>query len=203
MNGTPRLRSSFPMTPTRSPQNDGTPIRARGPLPAAHTTVVPRAKPLIPTDILDAPTQRLYVAAVYGMLIAWRLYDFSGLMEDETESFWLFVKWVGIDSIFLYGLPGFRIPWLEWEFFTISILFAVHALFNAMLMFRIPVCTICFKIEYLTLMFLQIPIGAWIVAFTKVLFDSELSVSDTWVKPSSILQNSSFDNGAANYQHPP
>jgi len=195
MNATPRLRSSFPMTPTQSPQNDGTPIRTRGPLPATHTTMVPRAQPLIPTDILDAPTQRLYVAAVYGILIAWRLYDFSGLVEDETESFWLFLKWVAIDSVFLYGLPGLRIPWLEWEFLTISILFAIHAFLNGMLMFRIPVCLYPSTSEELALISVQIPVGAWAVAFTKVLFDSELSISDTWVKPSSILHNSSLIMG--------
>lgn len=116
--------------------------------------MIPRAKPLIPTDILDAPTQRLYVLAAYGILLAWRLYDFSRLVEDETESFWLFLKWVAIDSVFLYGLPGLRIPWLEWEFFTISVLFSIHALLNGMLMFRIPVRILPFYIKNSALTFL-------------------------------------------------
>lgn len=144
MSATPLMRSAFPQTSnTRSPFNDdGTPIRTRGPLPAHQSTQIPRTNPLISTDIMDAPTQRLYVVAVYGLLLAWRFYDFSRLVEDETESFWFFLKWVGIDSVFLYGLPSLRIPWLEWEFVTITTLFALHSFLNAMLMFRIPVSLI-------------------------------------------------------------
>lgn len=61
-------------------------------------------------------------------------------MEDEADSLWLFIKWVGMDAaVFLYGLPALRIPWLEWSNPATMAIFLLHAVFNGMLMFRIPV----------------------------------------------------------------
>lgn len=60
-------------------------------------------------------------------------------MEDDTESFWLFIKWVAIDIVFMFGLPELRIPWLEWSSTAITVPFLLHAVLNGMLMFRIPV----------------------------------------------------------------
>ena len=39
---------------------------------------------------------------------------------------------------------------------------------------------------------MQIPIGAWLVAFTKVVYDRELAISEKSVKPASILHNTSL-----------
>lgn len=149
MNGTPRLRSSFPTTPEtsrRTPNGDaGTPTgeRRRAPLPKVPQPVAtPQSQPLVPVAVVDAPSQRFYVLMVYTGLLLWRLYDWGKLVEDEADSFWLFIKWVAIDGIFLYGLPGLRIPWLEWSNPVITGIFLTHAVFNGMLMFRIPVCKI-------------------------------------------------------------
>ena len=38
----------------------------------------------------------------------------------------------------------------------------------------------------------QIPIEAWLVAFTKIIYDRELAVSERSVKPASILHNASL-----------
>ncbi len=38
----------------------------------------------------------------------------------------------------------------------------------------------------------QIPLTTWFLAFTKVLYDRELAVSERSVKPASILHNSSL-----------
>lgn len=38
----------------------------------------------------------------------------------------------------------------------------------------------------------QIPIGAWLVAFTKIVYDRELAISEKSVKPASILHNASL-----------
>lgn len=151
MNGTPRLRSSYPSTPDsqKHPASKETafgeggsrillptiPRSATGASPAPTTT----AQPLIPLTVLDAPSQRLYICALYIALLAWRLYDWSNLVEDEADSFWLFIKWVALDGVFLYGLPELRIPWLEWSNTVTTGIFLVHAVVNGMLMFRIPV----------------------------------------------------------------
>lgn len=148
MNGTPRLRSAFPTTPqttggNRAAQNG---VRSPGaktgaPLPSISSLTPSKdpSAPVIPVETIDAATQRLYAAAIYAALWAWRWHDFWHLMQDDTESLWQFMKWVAIDASFLYGLPQFRIPWLEWSPTVITVLFMAHAVVDGMLMFRIGV----------------------------------------------------------------
>lgn len=145
MNGTPRLRSAFPQSPQtqgrdrrrqtespaiKSPQNVSV---TTGPRPAQ-----PGQGPLIPTDVIDAPSQRFYVAALYIALGAWRIYDSMGA-ANELDSTWLFLKWNFIDGVFLFGIQTLRVPWLEWTFPTFLAIFLLHAATNVFLMFRIPV----------------------------------------------------------------
>ena len=148
MNGTPRLRSAFPSTPQSSKKYAGssndfvTGASGGAPSPSVmgtQSTQKSSNEPLIPLHLLDGPTQRLYISSFYLALTVWRLYDYFGLVSDHTDSLWLFMKWVAIDSVFLYGLPGLRIPWLEWSSFTMTVLFLVHAVLNGLLMFRISV----------------------------------------------------------------
>lgn len=147
MNGTPRLRSAFPSTPSSTLSSR---LKARedhassGPPPHSASSPKPTAingalPPLVPTSIVDAPTQRLYITLFYLGLTIWRLYDFSGLVEVETDSLWLFMKWVAVDSAFFYGLPALRVPWMQWSSSTTTILFLTHGALNAILMFRISV----------------------------------------------------------------
>lgn len=148
--GTPRLRSAFPQTPqtneeTRKPY--ATPLRH----PRPHNVGEPRtpsgalqnaqnpSSPRIPVQMLDAPSQRLYVAAFYVFLNAWRIYE-SWSASDDLDSTWLFLKWVSIDGVFLFCLQASRIPWLEWTFATTLAVFLFHVVGNVFLMFRIPVC---------------------------------------------------------------
>jgi nucleoporin POM152 len=157
MNGTPRLRSAFPNTPGSGQRgrNAGTAgnspsggrnggVQRSSPLPnapqARSTASAPTRAPVIPTTLVDAPTQRLYTAGVYGLLIMWRFYDWWTLVEAETTSLPLFGKWFLIDIIFLYGVPMLRIPWLEWSDSTAVAACLAHQVLNWMLMFRIPVC---------------------------------------------------------------
>jgi nucleoporin POM152 len=150
MNGTPRLGSSYPSTPDsvkNNPTSTGTPtsgtaLSTKALSSAPQTTMSQRVTnaPLIPLNLVDAPSQRLYVFAIYVALLGWRLYDWGKLVEDEADSLWLFIKWVATDAVvFLYGLPALRIPWLEWSNPAIMCVFLVHAVLNGMLMFRIPV----------------------------------------------------------------
>lgn len=142
MNGTPRLRSAYPGTPqsrSKSGAHNASPPGIRvGAMPLASQGNDSNA-PIIPFDVVDAPSQRLYIAAFYVGLTAWRLYDYCGLVSDQTDSLWLFMKWVAIDGVFLYGLPGLKVPWLEWPSSTMTMLFLLHAMLNGMLMFRISV----------------------------------------------------------------
>lgn len=89
--------------------------------------------------MLDAPTQRFYAVGVYAALMAWKLYEWVALMENENDGAWLFLKWVFIEFAFFFGLPELRIPWLELTQVTSIILFCCHAAFDFVLMFNIGV----------------------------------------------------------------
>ncbi|KAK4161665.1 hypothetical protein QBC43DRAFT_268254 [Cladorrhinum sp. PSN259] len=157
-----------PTKPTSSlpvaPQQGGTPPTA--------------GAPVIPLHILDAPTQRLYAFAVYLALFAWKLYDWAGVVEENQESFWLWLKWIFIDVAFLYGLPELRIPWLELSQAFVTIAFILHAIFDWMLMFNIG-----------------LPWQGMILGFVKVFYDREVAISEHNVKLSSILHNHSLIMG--------
>ena len=145
MNGTPRLRSAYPSTPVSGQKQYAHgatfpgPSGPRSPLPPATSQNANAPTPMIPFTVVDAPSQRLYVVLFYTALTIWRLYDYFGLVTDETESLWMFMKWLAIDSVFLYGLPELQIPWLQWSSSMTAMLVILHTLLNTLLMFRIPV----------------------------------------------------------------
>ncbi len=216
MNATPRVRSgAFPQspatvragrgappTPSPSPPAEARDRAYAGPRPlfasarpprsaipgidgvsrsAAATAAAPppaRPGPLISVDLLDAPTQRLYVLAIYAVLLSWKIYDWVQLIEDNAESFWIFAKWIGIDFAFLFGLPELRIPWLELSQPAAIVFFLGHVAMNYMLMFNVG-----------------LPLHAWVLAIAKVFYDRELSISEHYVKTSSILHNASLISG--------
>lgn len=149
MNGTPRLRSSYPSTPgsgqrnqqpRNSPQNAS---NATAPLPnvpgGVSATSSSDPSPRIPVNLIDAPSQRFYVLSVYTLLVVWCLYDWWRLVEEDTQSIGLFMKWICIFATFSYGVPQLRIPWLEWSTQASNFTFIAHAVISFMLMFRIPV----------------------------------------------------------------
>lgn len=197
MSETPRLRSAFPSTPQTNPRlrpfgadpkwppsfspqtsfpNQRLPPVNRGG-GGANPSKPPAGDNIIPSGLIDAPTQRLYVAAFYIALTAWRIYDYWHI-SNELDSTWLFLKWLGIDIAFFATLPALRIPWLEWSFATVIAVWLVHAVANAFLMFQIP-----------------IPLAAFASAIFKRLYDRELAIDEHRVKPGDIIQQSSIIRG--------
>ncbi|CAR23442.1 Pom152p [Lachancea thermotolerans CBS 6340] len=79
--------------------------------------------PLISTEVLDIPSQRALVVAVFAIIQAYKLYDLillkSGLPVAGvllTSSRFNFIsKYLVIDSLFLYFLPGLKIPKLTFR----------------------------------------------------------------------------------------
>jgi len=150
MSSTPRMRSSFPTTPMSG--NRGSP---GGAVPGTNfgsprlpdvSKLAPDLSrkpddngPRIPFDTIDAPAQRAYVVGLYAVLWFWRLYDYYTLTLGESEPFWLWLKWVAIDGVFLFSLPGFKIPWLDWSLGTILALFFAHVVLDSIMMFRVNV----------------------------------------------------------------
>ena len=145
MNGTPRLRSAYPSTPDSTQKRYGQKIPSVGqgnPHLSLRSPASPPdhgLAPMIPFTVIDAPSQRLYASLFYACLTIWRLSDFFGLVHNDTESLSLFLRWILIDSVFLYGLPVLQIPWLQFSSLTTTFLVVLHILFSAFLMFRIPV----------------------------------------------------------------
>lgn len=115
------------------------------------------------------------MVSFYIGLWAWRLYDFYNLVVDDTESLWLFMKWLTIDGIFLFGLPALRIPWLEWGSAVMAVLFMMHALLDGMLMFKIG-----------------IPVTSWFIALTKLIYNYETAISERKVKADDLIHNASL-----------
>ncbi|KAI9652449.1 MAG: hypothetical protein M1831_006792 [Alyxoria varia] len=192
MNGTPRLRSAYPATTStirnrRSPLQNGTPPSGstassssfqRQKLPDMRDLNPPEPEvdeSSFPYFSIDAPTQRKWAFIGYIILFFWRLYDFYHLTIDETESFWLFIKWVAFDGVFLYTIPVLRIPWLEWSSTMTTGLYFAHVLFDWALMFRI-----------------HVSVSGAFIALLQVLWHKELAISEYSVKPANILNNPSL-----------
>jgi hypothetical protein len=154
---------AFPQTPVAarrgparpSDSTTSTTIKRTSPLPLAPQAgrQATNISPVIPLHILDAPTQRFYAFAFYLALTAWKLYDWTQVLEEDTESFLLFLKWIAIDCVFLFGLPELRIPWLELSQPFVMVAFAIHAMFDWILMFNIGVCLSWFWAQGFCLLF--------------------------------------------------
>jgi len=186
MSETPRLRSAYPSTPASARQRNSTaaPGRdSRSPLPSVPQSTASSSSasgaPVVPITLVDAPSQRLYALALYGLLTVWRLYDWWTVVEAGESSTALFFKWTLIDAIYCFGIPLLRIPWLEWSETASFVATLAHMLGNGALMFRVP-----------------LPLEAWLLMFTKTLFsDKEISISENSVRVSNILHNSSLIMG--------
>jgi len=153
MNGTPRLRSAYPLTPqtgydrrranaspsTSSLPNGTNKLHSISSLQKGEPADTAPDEPIISTELIAPATQRLCVVLVYIGLLIWRFRDFWILIQDDTESLWQFLKWLLIDTAFIYGVPALKIPWLEWSSTTTTLLFSLHAIFNGILMFKILV----------------------------------------------------------------
>src|SRR5689334_10729471 len=102
---TPRLRSAFPETPApkasrgttknlpenrhRSPSStlNRSQDTASVPKHLDHDTLRSGTSPLIPSSIVDPPSQRLYAAAAFGLLQAYKCWDLFRLYsEDDSVS---------------------------------------------------------------------------------------------------------------------
>lgn len=176
----------YPQTPAHvRPQNPNPRLsqdgKAKTTLPTApetRTVPPPTSQPLIPLNVIDAPTQRFYACAIWVALLGWRFYDWIQVLEDNGGSLYFFVKWLIFDFFFWFSLPSLRIPWLELAPATVVMFWGAHAFWNWCLMFNIPV-----------------PWQGALLGIVKIFYDKELAISEHNVKVSSILHNSSLIMG--------
>ncbi|PVH97706.1 hypothetical protein DM02DRAFT_673934 [Periconia macrospinosa] len=184
MNSTPRRGpGGFPATPQ---QNRGSPFtqssssnaststpsrpNVRSPLPDVPTaTPISDSQPVIPTHMLDAAQQRIYVTSFYVVLLGWKLYNRYTL---EEESLGLTLKWAFIDLCFIFGVPLLDIPWMQWSNGTAFVFFVGHAFIDWFLMYRI-----------------SLPFAVWMSMFYSFLFQGETAINEHTVKPADILHN--------------
>lgn len=171
--GSVKQPSFAPKAPTTNP-------KPTDPSPSiVQTPATP--PPLIPEDVIDAPTQRLYAVAVFVLLQAWKFYDIARLYAadgDSISELWFCVKWLVLDGCFFGFLPILRIPWLHFApMFTLCAI----ATFSVMDIFV--------SLKY------QIPITAFFGAFWKLIYDRELSITERSVKWYDIVNNNSHIQG--------
>ncbi|KAK6346996.1 hypothetical protein TWF696_007088 [Orbilia brochopaga] len=193
---TPRLPASFPRTPTsirpRGPERDDKnqntlqtpkfPTPSRTPktptrLKQDASKAAPNVGPYIPTNVIDAPTQRLYVCAVFVLLQAYKLSDvwkLYALDDDSISELWFILKWVAIDGVFLRLLPLLQIPWLT---------FSTYATVLQIIVMSFTDIFFCLRYQDT---FAMIILSAW-----KYFFSHELSLSERRVKVRNIVSDSS------------
>ena len=83
------------------------------PPPAPEKPLPP--PPLIPLDIIDAPTQRLYLVAVLLLIQAYKLSHFLTQTSQSTlDPNWNLYKWITIDILAIQVVKRLRIPRLDW-----------------------------------------------------------------------------------------
>ena len=108
--------AQIPLARPPQPSRKGTPP----PAPATDQSVGPEEiEPRIPTNVIDAPTQRFYAVAVFFTIQAIKIADIAKLYtQDEGDSIselMFCFKWVAIDGLFFWFLPFMRIPWLTFS----------------------------------------------------------------------------------------
>ena len=136
MNGTPRLRSEFPPSP---PARYGTNSNGQR-VGSGHqgSTQESLRSSLIPEGVIDYGSQRLYAIALYGALSAWRFYEcyLVWLSDDASTPAWTFSKFAILDALFVWGLPKLHIPMLRWSARSAILIYGIHLVLTAWLMFQ-------------------------------------------------------------------
>ncbi|RUP51079.1 hypothetical protein BC936DRAFT_149996 [Jimgerdemannia flammicorona] len=98
--------------------------------------------PVVPLQLIDAPSQRKYAFSFFIALGIWKVIDLAYLYgESHTEAYDLVLaKWCIIDAFFLLMLWLLRIPWLHFSIFSTSIGILSLWLLDAVL-FSLPTAT--------------------------------------------------------------
>ncbi|KAG9250179.1 uncharacterized protein F5Z01DRAFT_667195 [Emericellopsis atlantica] len=181
MNATPRFRSGYPETPrtVQRSHSQRTPDTAKLPLAPENIAADPGpSQPWIPLHLIDAPTQRFWVFAIYGVLQAFKLWDWKTVADEGVGSWGMFLKWIILDFAYVFLVPELRIPWLDISQIATIYIYLLHLLFNWFAMFLIP-----------------IPVISGLLGIVRSLYDSEISVSEHNVKVANILSNQSHIRG--------
>lgn len=174
-----RKSPSRPRNATAATTTSSTPAESKPSIPTSVALPVTSTSgtlgpPLIPLDVLDAPTQRLYAIAIFGAAQAYKFYDLSRMWagEGEITVIWFCMKWWLIDWLFFWYLPQFRIPWLC--FSPTASLWCIGA----------------FMLFDLALPHVSIaPVTMLLSGIWKFFYDREMSISERRVKWGDIIHN--------------
>jgi len=64
----------------------------------------------------DAPALRFYIISLFALLQGVKSYDFIALRASSNPQLaWFLLKWVFLDTCFIYVLPFLNIPWLRFR----------------------------------------------------------------------------------------
>ncbi|ODQ65762.1 hypothetical protein NADFUDRAFT_51042 [Nadsonia fulvescens var. elongata DSM 6958] len=136
--------------------------------------------PLIPESYMQVSQQRLVAISLFVLLQAFKIYHFILLLNDRNPQtqFYFLVQFALLDSLFIWLLPVFRIPWLIFSKRVIATqVFAIVA-------FDLYISTAT-----------SIPVLPIILSISKSVFDREISVTGSKVRPRDILDSKSHFSG--------
>lgn len=146
-----------------------------------------RTIPLISTDVLDVPSQRLLMVAIFVIIQCYKLYDLillksglpvSGILLTSSR-FNFITKYFIIDSLFLYFLPNLKIPKLAFKPVTVVLQIVL-----------LTVTTVFLSNEQ-SFPFVSVLVSAWTKFNTR-----ELSLTGSSVNHRKIMDPSSHFKGA-------
>ena len=80
---------------------------------------------------------------MYGVLQAFKLWDWKSVADEGVGSWGMFLKWIILDFAYVFLVPELRIPWLDISQIATIYIYLLHLLFNWFAMFLIPVRPTC------------------------------------------------------------
>ncbi|AMD21764.1 HFL092Cp [Eremothecium sinecaudum] len=144
-------------------------------------------QPLISTEVLDIPNQRQLFFCIFAIIQSYKLYDLimlksglpvSGLLPDGSK-FNFISKYAILDSMFLYFLPCFKIPKLDFKPFVTVLQIALMIAFTVLLSNDT-----------------NIPVVSMLVSMWSKYHTKELSLTGASVNHRKVVDSSSHFKGA-------
>ncbi|CAN6663552.1 nucleoporin Pom152p [Trichomonascus vanleenenianus] len=130
------------------------------------------SSPLIPESFIEVGQQRLIAVSIFALIQSFKLYD---LLFRTSGSFML--KYTIIDTLFIWFLPVFRIPWLTFNYPSTIVQICLMTLFNVFLGSN------------------AISLTALFVSVWKGMFERELSISGAKIRTKDLYDSSTHLSG--------
>lgn len=145
----------------------------------------------------DGPARRLYVISLFTILQSLKLYDILALHASSKPSPFLFcLKWVCIDSVFVYVLPYLNIPWLRFRRSVQILQFAMVLVLNWGISYGWDIVLdsgLTLGVVWSALLRGCPLLCSWLIS---VFYHKELGITEKYVDVGKLLHNQSHIQGS-------